>query len=91
MRIATTAALAVLQGQLTDEEDLVSAVRYAQSLEKLQQCLTRHAEAARDVWHLDEHFRLSERVLQVLREKGADVERIKANLQAEARDPPILN
>jgi hypothetical protein len=87
----TTAALSVLQEQLTGDEDLVSAVRYAQSLEKLQQCLTRHAEAARDIWHLDEHFRLSERALQVLKEKGADVERIRANLNAEARDPPILN
>jgi hypothetical protein len=92
--LLATAATTVMQEQLTESEgaNLVGAVRYVQSLEKLHHCLTRHHEVAREAWQMDNHFRVSEEVLHELERQGRDVKRLQATLQRETRngDPTSL-
>jgi hypothetical protein len=92
--LLSTAAMTVAQEQLTesDGDNLIGAVRYMQSLEKLHHCLTRHTEVSKEAWQLDNHFRVSEQVLNELERQGYDTKQLKANLHVEARngDPPSL-
>ena len=78
----STAAMTVLQEQLTegDGENLIGAVRYVQSLEKLHHCLSRHQEMSKEAWHLDNHFRVSEQAICELERQGKDVKQLRANL-----------
>lgn len=82
--------------QLTENDtyetvNLISAVQYAQSLEKLQACLTRHIEVTREAWQLDQHFRVSERAISELERQGYDIERSQSNLQPRTKDPPRIH
>jgi hypothetical protein len=90
-----TAATTVLQEQLTENggANLIGAVRYEQSLEKLHHCLTRHHEIVREAWQMDKHFRVSEEALRELERQGKDGKQLRANLHLETRngDPPSLN
>ena len=73
--LLSTASMAVLQEQLLrppEDNDLIAAVRYVQSLERLQSCLTRHMEVAREAWQLDQHFRVSEEALAALNRPQGD-------------------
>jgi hypothetical protein len=81
----TTAAVTVIQEQLTeaDGHNLIGALRYEQSLEKLHQCLIRHHEVTRKAWQLDNHFRVSEEALAELERQRIGTQ---ANLQTEARN-----
>lgn len=88
--------MSVLHEQLTENDterttNLISAVQYAQSLERLQSCLTRHIEVTREAWQLDEHFRVSEEVINELERQGHDVKRWQAILHLRTKDPPNLN
>jgi hypothetical protein len=88
--------MSVLHEHLTENDcekptNLISAVQYVQSLEKLQICLNRHMEAAREAWQLDEHFRIPENVINELEEKGMNVRRWQAILHLRTKDPPKLN
>jgi hypothetical protein len=87
-----TAAVAVTQEQLTesDGDNLEGAVRYVQSLQKLQSCLTRHLEVAHEAWQLDKHFRVTERALRALSEDGMNDKEVQGILQnTHNGDPPI--
>jgi hypothetical protein len=68
--------------------NLISAVQYAQSLERLQGCLTRHIEATREAWRLDEHFRVSERAMRELERQR---EEQQGDLQKEARNGDLTS
>jgi len=94
--LLTTAAMSVMHEQLTENDcdkptNLISAVQYAQSLERLQSCLTRHVEVTRQAWRLDEHFRVSENAIRELEEQGFDVKRWQLILNLKTKDPPSLN
>jgi len=94
--LLTTAAMSVMHEQLTENNterstNLISAVQYAQSLEKLQSCLNRHIEVTREAWQLDEHFRVSENAINELEKQGFDVKRWQAILNRNTGDPPNLN
>jgi uncharacterized protein (UPF0335 family) len=94
--LLSTAAMSVLHEQLTENDvekptNLISAVQYAQSLERLQSCLNRHIEVTREAWQLDEHFRVSEEVINELQRQGHDVKRWQAILHLRTKDPPSLN
>lgn len=85
--LLSTAALAVLQEQLNCDRNLVGAVRYVQSLDRLKSCLERHISITRDEYALDEHFRVSDEVLEFLKEQQVDVDHLKTNLiKEEKRD-----
>jgi len=88
-----TAAATVVQEQLTEDEgrNLIGAVRYAQNLERLHHCLIRHIEITNEAWQLNEHFRVSEGVLNELEKQGMDAKKLLANLRIETGDPPSLN
>jgi len=88
--------MSVMHEQLTENNterstNLISAVQYAQSLEKLQSCLNRHIEVTREAWQLDEHFRVSENAINELEKQGFDVKRWQAILNRNTGDPPNLN
>jgi len=94
--LLSTAAMAVMHEQLTENDgertrNLMSAVQYAQSLERLQGCLTRHIEVTRQAWQLDEHFRVSEEAISELEKQGHDVKRWQTILNLRTKDPPNLN
>jgi len=62
-------------------------VRYVQSLDRLKSCLERHISITRDEYALDEHFRVSDEVLEFLKEQQVDVDHLKTNLiKEEKRD-----
>lgn len=91
----STAAMSVVHEQLTENDcndttNLISAVRYADSLEKLHGCLSRHMEVTREAWRLDEHFRVSEDAIRELERQGHDVKRLQAILNLKMEDPPNL-
>jgi len=93
--LLTTAAMSVLHEHLTENDcekptNLISAVQYAQSLEKLQACLNKHVEVTREAWRLDEHFRVSEGAISELESQGLDVRRWQAILHLKTKDPPHL-
>lgn len=90
------AAMSVIQEQLTENDtentrNLLSAIRYADSLERLHGCLSRHIEVTREAWMLDEHFQVSEEAIRELERQGRDTRRWRAILQQETKDPPSLN
>jgi hypothetical protein len=89
----STAAVAVVQEQLTesDGENLIGALRYVESLERLQSCLNRHIEVAHEAWQLDNHFRLTENALRAIEENGAGIKKKQDSAKAEIQngDPPI--
>jgi len=87
-----TAAVTVVQEQLTEDDgqNLIGALRYEQSLEKLHHCLVRHHEVTRKAWQLDNHFRVSEEAKHELERQRARMQ-AEASLRTEARDPPSLN
>jgi len=92
----STAAMSAVQEQLTENDcydttNLISAVRYADSLERLHGCLVKHMEVTREAWHLDEHFRVSEEAIRELERQGHDVKRWQAILHLRTKDPPNLN
>lgn len=93
--LLATAAISVVQEQLTENDgrNLIGAVRYVQSLEKLHHCLTRHHEVSKEAWQMDNHFRVSEEALRSIEKQGMDVRGIQVSLQLETRngDPPNLN
>jgi hypothetical protein len=80
-----TAAVTVAQEQLTeaDGQNLIGALRYEESLEKLHHCLIRHHEVTRKAWQLDNHFRVSEEALCELERQRIGMQ---ANLQMETRN-----
>jgi hypothetical protein len=91
--LLTSAATSVVHEQLTENDsenmtNLISAVRYADSLEKLHACVARHIEVTREAWQLNNYFRVSEDALREIerrrREAGQD-------LLSDNRDPPSLN
>jgi hypothetical protein len=81
-----SAATAAIQEQLAESGDLISGVRYAQNLERLHHCLTKHMETAEREWQLDKHFQLSENALHELEIQEMQ-KRLQAKTQTEARDP----
>jgi hypothetical protein len=85
-----TAALASLHEQFMYNEDVTSAERYVQSLEKLQQCLTRHKEIAKDMLH---HYSTQREALNDPKVQKAELVALQANSQRETRngDPKNLN
>jgi len=94
--LLTTAAMSVMHEQLTENDtekttNLISAVQYVQSLERLQGCLTRHIEVTREAWQLDEYFRVSEKAISELKGQGHNVKRWQAILNLRTKDPPNLN
>jgi len=94
--ILSTAAMSVVQEQLTEDDcynptNLISAVRYADSLERLHGCLARHMEVTREAWRLDEHFRVSEEAIRELEKQGHNVKRWQAILSLKTKDPPNLH
>lgn len=94
--LLSTAAMSVMHEQLTENNterptNLMSAVQYAQSLERLQGCLTRHIEVTRKAWQLDEHFRVSEEAISELERQGHDTKRWREILHLNTKDPPSLN
>jgi hypothetical protein len=90
--LLATAAITVVQEQLTesDGDNLIGAVRYEQSLERLHQCLRRHHETATEAWQLEKHFRVSEDALREIERQRRKTEQLQ-DLQTDARDPPSLN
>jgi hypothetical protein len=89
----STAAVSVVQEQLTESDgaNLIGALRYVGNLERLQSCLNRHMEMAREAWKLDNHFRLTENALRALEEDGAEVKKEQDSAKTEIQngDPPI--
>lgn len=88
----------MLHEQLTENNcyntiNLIGAVRYAQSLDRLHMCIARHIEVTREAWQMDNHFRVSEEALRELERQGMDIKRLKENLLKETKneDPPSLN
>jgi hypothetical protein len=91
--LLTSAAVSVVYEQLTendcyDASNLISAVRYAQSLEKLHSCIARHIEVTREAWQLDNHFIVSEDALREIERQRREAGQ---NLPTDTRDPPSLN
>lgn len=88
--LLATTAIAVMQDQLTLNEDLVSAVRYMQNLQRIQRCLDRHIAdhiyTVQDQWGLDNHFRFPEDKLNELRKKGVDIEELQTTLRLETKN-----
>jgi Na+/phosphate symporter len=83
----------VVHEQLTENDsenmtNLISAVRYADSLEKLHACIARHIEVTREAWQLNNYFRVSE---DALREIERQRSKAGQNLLSDTRDPPSLN
>jgi hypothetical protein len=67
--LLTTAAMSVVHEQLTenncyDTTNLISAVQYAQSLERLHGCITRHIEVTREAWQLYARWTVKSRASQ---------------------------
>lgn len=96
--LLTSVATSVVHEQLTENDcsnttNLIGAVRYAQSLDRLHMCIARHIEVTREVWQMDNHFRISEEALRELERQGMDIKQLKENLLKETRneDPPSLN
>jgi hypothetical protein len=94
--LLTTAAMSVLHEQLTENDtekltNLTSAVQYAQSLERLQSCLTRHIEVTREAWQLNQHFQVTEEATGKSETQGNDVKRWQEILHLRTKDPPKLN
>jgi len=96
--LLSTTAISVLNEQLTENDccnttNLIGAVRYSDSLEKVQGCLVRHIEVTREAWQLDNHFRVSEETLRELERQGKEVKHLRASLQKEALngEPPKHN
>jgi len=90
--LLATAATTVTQEQLTESDgnNLEGAVRYVQSLKRLQSCLTRHLEVAHEAWQLDKRFRVTERALRALSENGMNDKEVQGILQdTHNGDPPI--
>jgi len=90
--LLATTAMAVTQEQLTESggDNLEGAVRYVQSLEKVQSCLTRHLEVAHEAWQLDKHFRVTERALRALSDHEVNGNGVQGILQNNHNgDPPI--
>jgi len=90
--LLASAAVAVTQEQFTEGfgHNLEGAVRYVQSLERLQSCLARHLETAHEAWQLDKHFRVTERALRVLGGNGVNDKEVQGILQnTHNGDPPI--
>jgi len=90
--LIASAAVAVTQEQLTegDGANLEGAVRYVQSLERVQSCLTRHLEVAHEAWQLDKRFRVTERALRALGEDGMNEKEVQGILHnSHNGDPPI--
>jgi hypothetical protein len=83
----------VVQEQLTESDgaNLIGALRYVENLERLQSCLNRHMEIAREAWQLDNHFRLTENALRALGENGAEIKKEQDSAKTEIQngDPPI--
>jgi len=90
--LLSTAATTVIQEQLTESngDNLVGAVRYEQSLERLHSCLSRHLEVTCEAWQLDQYFRVSEEALAEIERQRREAGQLQ-NLQAETRGPPSLN
>jgi hypothetical protein len=88
--LLATTALAVMQGELTNNEDLVSNVRYMQNLQRIQRCLDKHISnhlyCVQDQWGIDNHFNFPEKRLNELREAGANVEELQTTLLSETRN-----
>lgn len=88
--LLATTALAVMQGELTINEDLTSSVRYMQNLQRIQRCLDKHISnhlyCVQDQWGLDEHFNFPDEKLIELREKGVNVEELQTTLLLETRN-----
>jgi len=76
--LLTTAAMAVMQEQLTEERNLIGVTRYAEHLERLQSCLTRHTETVREVWHLDTCFKNSKEAWSNLEKQETGIENGKS-------------
>jgi len=89
--LLSTAAIAVAQEQLTESgTNLEGAVRYVQSLERVQSCLTRHLEVAHEAWQLDKHFRVTERALRAIGSEGMNGKEVQGILHnSHNGDPPI--
>jgi len=83
--LLSTAAVAVMQEQLNADRNMIGAVRYVQSIEKLQACLTRHLEVTRDLYSLDQSLHVTDRVLEELREQGVNTDHLKTNLNREVK------
>lgn len=93
--LLSSAAMSVIHEQLTENNcynttNLISAVQYAQSLERLHGCIARHIEVTREAWQLDEHFRVSDRAMREVEGQRREAGQLQ-NLQAENKDPPSLN
>jgi hypothetical protein len=91
----TTAAMSVVHEQLTENDcdgttNLISAVQYAQSLERLHGCIARHIEVTREAWQLNEHFRVSDEATREVERQRNETEQLQ-NLQPDNKDPPSLN
>lgn len=78
-----TAAMATLQEQFMYNEDVISAERYVQSLERLQQCLTRHKEIAKDVL---QRYSAQREALNEPRVQKAEMVKLQPTLQKETRN-----
>lgn len=92
--LLSSAAMSVVHEQLTENDcenttNLISAVQYAQSLERLHGCLARHIEVTRQAWQLDEHFRVSEEALAEVERQRSETGQLQ-HLQSENKDPPNL-
>jgi hypothetical protein len=83
--------MSVIHEQLTENNgedtiNLISAVQYAQSLEKLDNCVARHSEVTREAWRLNEHFKVSDEAMREVERQRRDAGQLQ-NLQAENKDP----
>lgn len=78
-----TAAITTLQEQFMYNEDLISTERYVQCLEKLQQCLTKHKEIAKDMLQC---YSAQREALDKPREQKAEMVNLQPTLQKETRN-----
>jgi len=96
--LLTSAATSVVHEQLTENDcsnttNLISAVHYTQSPDRLHMCIAKHIDVTREAWHMDNHSRISEDALREIERQGWDPKQLKENLLKETRseDPPSLN
>lgn len=78
-----TAAITTLQEQFMYNEDPISTERYVQGLEKLQQCLTRHEEIAKDML---QRYSAQREAFGKPRVQKAEMVELQPTLQKETRN-----
>jgi hypothetical protein len=69
--------------------DPISAMLYAQSLERLHDSFISHVEAFRKAWQLDDHSQTSESS-NGLEEQSFEMESLRPILHLRTKDPPNL-